>query len=54
MAVAAGSGIAWGGKEALEAWQRSRADVTPEASVDRQRATIGRLAQMFPRSVKTH
>lgn len=54
LAVAAGSGIAWGGAEAFEAWRSARTGRTPEAgkaAAAKQRASLARLSRLFPGAV---
>jgi hypothetical protein len=56
IAVATGTAIAWGGKDAMDAWQRGRdhtegADPAAER-IAAQSATLGSLAAMFPGAVK--
>lgn len=53
LAVAAGTGIAFGGKEAFDAWQKARSAPTDkEDRINRQNATLARLSAMFPGAVK--
>ena len=56
IAVATGTGIAWGGQDAYEAWQSARGRATmPGPAGDpvvARNVQIAQLAQMFPKSVK--
>lgn len=54
MVVANGSAIAWGGKEAYDAWRETRMTEDERREVDaaRQADTIAFLSRHFPNAVK--
>lgn len=55
LAVASGTSIAWGGKDAYAAWQRSRSgEGDQEERAARQSATLANLARLFPGSVRSN
>jgi hypothetical protein len=59
IAVASGTGIAFGGKEAYEAWESSRGKPRREPATGRDAVTarnieLARLRSMFPGSVKVN
>jgi hypothetical protein len=59
IAVASGTGIAFGGKDAYEAWESARgkkpsAPPTHSDPVTARNIQLARLRQMFPKSVKVN
>jgi hypothetical protein len=50
LSVATGSGIAWGGQDAFDAWRASRgyAGGAPDARKQKQEMALARLSRLFP------